>query len=465
MTTNLPNQQTPDPLRKVLVIIWAFSLPLIWFLLTPKPENNWNALKETERTLAQTQRTVEAYRRKYGHLPEDIADIRLFARGLDRKYSPYDGYGRRLQYLPLSREHYVVRSYGKDGNDNTFHSAEDPTLSSLPRLPLLPPQYREPPQEGAMRLYPAILLMGAKSPKNDLVAQLLVDYNGQKRQLLVRDLKKPRFHMIANHSGVEEFFWLPSGYEIVFTATNADRYQDGIFIWNVLTNEMRNLMNEFQQIFNIAKGREVPEYYLSLSSLDKTGSNFYIFVAQKMGPELEPERFYSSEFFYKVSIPKKTSAPVTFEWMHGKIKSTPFKTVPETIQDIFTPFVGNEAQVEWSRLPTSGSIQYVIEKWQDFSVTNAKTPVFPYALWWLSSIYSDAYKVLEKKSKREANTLRAYGAELARALNKLSMAPTYLQAMGASVQRRLSSSNVLPYRISEMTLGDSENDRLPEPTP
>lgn len=448
-------------------MVWAFSLPLIWFLLTPKPENNWNAHKETERTLARTKRTIEGYRRKHGHLPEDIADIRLLARTTDRKYSPYDGYGRRLHYLPLSREHYVVRSYGKDGNDNTFHSAEDPTLSSLPRLPLLPPQYREPETQGAMRLYPAILLMGSKSPKNNLVAQLLVDYNGKKRQLLVRDLKKPRFHMIANHAGVEEFFWLPSGYEIVFTATNADRYQDGIFIWNVLTNEMRNLMNEFQQIFNIAKGRDAPEYYLSLSSLNKSGSSFYLFVAQKTGPELDPERFYSSEFFYKVSIPKKSSAAVTFEWMHGKTKAnaTPFQTVPRTIQDIFTPFVGNEAQVQWSRLPTSGSIQYVIEKWQDFSVANAKSPVFPYSLWWLSSIYSDAYKVLEKKSKREANTLRAYGAELARALNRLSMAPSYLQAMGASVQRRLSNSAVLPYRISEITVSGPESDWLPPNTP
>ncbi len=464
MTTNLPNQQTPDPLRKVLVALWAFSFPLIWFLLTPKPDNNWNAQKETERTLAQTQRTIESYRRKFSELPEDTADIRLFARGLDRKYAPYDGYGRRLQYLPLSREHYVVRSYGKDGNDNTYHSAEDPTLSSLPRLPLLPPQYKEP-EEGAMRLYPAVLLMGAKSPKNNLVAQLLVDYQGKKRQLLVRDLKKPRFHMIANHAGVEEFFWLPSGYEIVFTATNADRYQDGLFVWNVLTNEMRNLMNEFQQIFNIARGRDAPEYYLSLSSLDKAGLNFYVFIAQKVSAELEPERFYSDEFFYKVSIPKKTSATVTFEWMHGKAKNSTFKSVPETIQDIYTPFVGSEAQVAWSRLPTNGSIQYVIEKWQDFSVSNAKSPAFPYSLWWLSSIYSDAYKVLEKKSKREANTLRAYGAELARALNRLSMAPSYLQAMGASVSRRLSNSNVLPYRISEMTLGDADGDRLPEPSP
>lgn len=447
---------TQRRMRLVSAGIWAFALPLIWYFSTPRPENSWQAADQTTEQLERMRSFVESFRKKYGRLPTHTGEIRLYALSRGRSFSPYDGYGRLIRYETLSRDHYILKSFGQDGTENTAHSQPDQILTSLPTPAQLPPTYREPQKDFA-RLYPAVLLMGAKSPKSDHVAELMVDYDGQGRHLVVRDLKRPGFMLDAHHPGVEEFLWLPNGYEIIYTATNQLRYNDGIFIWNILTNQFRNLLGDLQKSIKLTDSQAPGHYFLSLAGIDPQGTNAYVFAAPDLDRPLPPEAFYDDANLYRMSLPRRLDAPVTFESMRGKTRGV-FARIPQPADDIYQPFLGSEAQTDWARLPTEGPLQPVLERWQEFSFQHAKTPAFPYALWWLSCIYADAWETLRSTSPAEARTLRAYGAELARALAKLSMAPTYLRAMGAALHHRLMTQERLPYRISRL-----ENDMPKNP--
>ena len=434
-------------MKTVFIIILAIALPFAWIAATPRSRDNHRAIQTTNIQLTKTKRAIEIFRKQYNRLPNNIAEIRVFAKTLWENYSPYDGFGTRLHYIPLTESHYFIKSFGADSVEDTLSSAEDPSLLFLPKATKNPPMYQEP-TESAMRLYPAMLLTGSKSKHSNFYARIFVDPLKNTRHLVVRNLNRERHIMMATHPGIEEFLWLPNGYEIIYTATGSSRYQDGIYLWNIFTNKTRNLLSDMNDKYTMMAGAE-NRYHLSLSAIREMGKHVYAFIHINDGNPLDPSIFYSTKCLFKIIFPPSSKGTFSFEYPVDISQQTLFTIQPQPGQDIEWPFSGTKSQILWSQLPITGELGEILEKWQNFSIEYPKSPMFPYSLWWLGSIYGEAYRTLQKTRQKDADTLRAYGIELSKALSHISTAPTYLRAMGDHIYQNLLSSRNLNYSIIE----------------
>ena len=89
---------------------------------------------------------------------------------------------------------------------------------------------------------------------------------------------------------------------------------------------------------------------------------------------------------------------------------------------------------------------------QQFSIRHNKTPLFSYSLWYLTALYSESFVLAQSSHAREADVLRSYGAEIARALMNDVMAPGYLRAMRYFGQKTLTRRDPTPFPDLSPTL-------------
>ena len=433
---------------KNLIIACLFvALPFAWILSTPNNLDNFMAESTTQTHLEKTKALIESFRKQYQRLPADLNEVRLFALANHKNYAPYDGYSLRLMYHPIAPVHYVLKSFGADNAPNTILNQEDPTLLNLDDIPSVPPMY-VPPFSDFMQLYPAICLAGCKSPTNDFVAKVEVDRETGKRFLLVRHLTRHKFVMIAPHPHVEEYFWLPSGTEIVYTATNDSQYRDGIFLWNLMTDETRNLMDDLDpKLLNGSSQMEQPRYFLSLSSLAPAGRKVYVFIQSRVSSGLDPGRFLSSTSLYSIQLGDKEHPKAAFSRQRQTTPASLFDASNALTRNIARGAQGSPLQARWAALPLEGKMAGMLEAWQDFSMSSADSPIFPYSLWWLGFIYSDAYRATLPISLKHALTLKAFGAEIATALVSLNQAPSHLRAMAVYMGEHMSLPAALSYSL------------------
>ncbi|MGE0172780.1 MAG: hypothetical protein AB7T49_08345 [Oligoflexales bacterium] len=437
-------------MKDFLAYVFAFGFPLLWIGAIPQNENNYKAGNMTKIRVLKTQKAIDTYQKKYGKLPTDLGQIRFLARPAWDFYIPYDGYGSRLQYLRLSSTDYVVKSFGRDRTENSTVSEVDPTHISAKPLPDSAPQFE--PSQNLLNLYPPILLLAQKAGNNQLIARLIVDKDYNERHLVVQSVKRDQFIMVAPHPKVEEFFWLPSQNAIVYTATDHDRYPDGIYLWDLIRNEHHNLLDDLDEKIGVTDsgGGRNKRYFLALSNLDENGKGVYTFILNREQKGLDPETFFSSQNLYFLSFPTEDTPVQAFEYK--KYQNYVFEQNISLSDLVKIPYQGYEAQHKWALLPTSGNLEYVIAKWQEFSEQNADSAILPYSLFWLSSIYGDASKLLMQRNTAEAKSLGAFGAELAKALASNELAPSYLRAIGYGIFERLSNDELLGYQVSRLNL-------------
>jgi hypothetical protein len=127
-----------------------------------------------------------------------------------------------------------------------------------------------------------------------------------------------------------------------------------------------------------------------------------------------------------------------------------FQSIIEPIIPVNHDFIGTPAQNDWLKLSNKGSVQEVLEKWQDYCIRYADTPVFPYSLWWLASLYRDTFHLMNRISPEEAHILRNFGVEISQALDRLGTAPDYLRSMGLYLKSSLLEKKVEDYQVSKL---------------
>ncbi|MBF0442524.1 MAG: hypothetical protein HQK54_11515, partial [Oligoflexales bacterium] len=150
-------------MKSIILFLISLLLALIWIVATPKLVYTHGSLENTQIQLNRTKKAIEEFQKKFGRLPENISEIRAYAQTLWKNYSPYDGFGARLHYMPLTDQHYFIKSFGADNSEDTFSSFDDISFLVLPKVGEDPPTYLET-ENSFMHLYPAVLLMGSKSP-------------------------------------------------------------------------------------------------------------------------------------------------------------------------------------------------------------------------------------------------------------------------------------------------------------
>jgi hypothetical protein len=436
----------------VLLSLISWAVPLAWVLAIPPSGAAWDAEEATASQLGASQKLIERFVKDYGETPYSITELRTFATLRNENFSAYDAFGNRLEYIRLDPRLYILRSFGRDGRQNTPATPRDPAIGSLGKSRDKGLVYRFVRQnEPATTFYPAPLLVGADSPNSIWTARLYVDKTAGVKRLLVRHHGGDgAFFMVAPHDGVEEFVWMPSGYQIVFTAAQSSRYRDGIYLWNLLDDSMINLIDAVAGGTRVGMGGG-DDVTASIAAVTVEGPVVYAYVLRHASNmPIAPAEFFRPQQLvgFRINDNKAELAPADPAW--AAVATAPLK--PQDRAFVFDTMGGNPTQSAWLGLPTQGDAETTLAAWQHFTESEAASPMFAYSLWYLASLYGQAGADRVKTDKESSDIMRSYGAEVAKALSGYSLAPRYLRLIGADLYNRLMESQPMEHAVGQLAV-------------
>jgi len=433
-----------------VILVWGGSL--LWIAAIPGEGESFKAEEKTEHKLAHVRRLITEFESDYGHVPASLTKLRAYGRIKAFSVSSYDAFGVPLEYVRLDHKHYILRSFGASGGQATLLSS--PTQSALLAEPLPPatPIYRFHP-DPEPNLFPSVFSSGADSPNREWYARIYTNPEDGKRRLMVRHRRRDQFFMMAHHDFVEEFFWLPSSYRIVYTASSSSRYQDGIYLWDLLDDTTQNLLHS--GLGNVAPGAQsLSDYwYLSISGYDIRQMRLHVFAYPDYNQPLDPLEFYSTANLYAISIPERKGQAHQIELAMPQDGVTALDFFRSHSQNLVVPDNPSLEQAAWLNLSFDGSAEETIDSWQSFAEQYYRSPLFSYALWYLGSLYSDLYRDLSKNAdSSQASIARSYASEYFLALSLNPLAPSYLRGLAKSAKYTLAEGQPLEYRISRVAV-------------
>lgn len=422
-------------------------IPSLWIFLTffslPVFLHSHN---DTVTRLKWIQTKLNEFNDQYQRLPLHLSELKTYIRAQGDEFVPYDTWGSRLLYVPLSEKWYFIKSFGSDRMENTLTHSLDPSILKMPPLPKRPPIHLAG-HKSALNLFPAPILMGLQSPNAPYTAQLVINPDSGTKRLVTRHLQREHFILSAFHDHVQEFFWLPTGYEILFTAAGSDRYEDGIYLWNLVKNTTTNILSEIQDEFPQLKADKL---FMALSSVDPGSNRIFMFLTPQRSHELDPQQFFHTQNLYSITFKWDQSTTNRHYENYPTADKSMFDRELEPQGILVSSFEGHSAQQDWLQLTNHGPAQVVLEQWQEYCAEHAETPAFPYGLWWLASLYQDTYHLYQSQKPEKAHVLRNFGVEIAQALNDVKTAPEYLRAMGRYVRRSLLAQKTNAYQVSHL---------------
>jgi hypothetical protein len=435
--------------RASLAFVVYWLIPAAWVGMTPPITPPHKPATRTRQALTYDNRAMHLYIGRYRTTPPDFNALRTFAHSEKLKFDAYDGYGERFDYLRLDDSHYLLRSFGEDQMQNTVTSAPDLGVVHWGPRPgrSVTYKYAEP---GAVDLYPAALLAGVDSPDHQWLARLFIDPANQTRRLLVRHRQRAGLFMVANHDAVEEFLWMPDGKRIVFTASAGVKHRDGVFLWNLADDVQVNLLDQATKALPMSPAHGGSNLWLALAGVTRSGI-VYVYQHLRHDGALDPAEFFSAKQLLAFETSDKPGVPPKLI----PVPSDAAAAAPLTRQLDPSAHVegvgGLKSQEAWQRLPLSGDLESVLVAWHQFSERMATSPLYPYSLWMLSTLYAEASATLAKKAPHDADVLRTFGTEIATALLNYPLAPSYLRGLALFAHENLMEGLPLPYRLSRLT--------------
>lgn len=440
----------------------------LWVFLSPPFTPPLNPIRATQEKLRLLSLTLVNYKTKFKEYPNNLSDLRKFSLSLGQNLPLFDAFGERIDYVRLTSSSYLLRSFGEDGVQNTLDSTKDIGLIKWGHLPRGGAYYASKPKL-IPHFYRAASLMGLDSPDGSWLARLFTNKIDQKRYLVVRHRTIPDLVMIAPHDRVEEFYWVSQN-SIVFSATESQKTRDGLYIWNLRNDSVFDLLRS-TSMDHVLEGMKISifsdqvdrGYWISLAGYNAELKQIYAYITAKDSYLLDPDYFFSPENLFEYTLdddPKKIMArKITRDQFLGITAPKKFFQNPLTEKlSLGTPFTPKKPsalgiQEAWLKLPKTGRLEPSLLAWQQFSIKHSETPLFPYSLWYLISLYNESFLLVQTVNARDSEILRTYGVEISRALMNDTMAPSYLRAMGAHGHQILLKGQPLSYRIfNKMTL-------------
>lgn len=447
----------------VLAVIWGVSIT--WICLVELPLFSFIKNKFTDKTVESLAGLIEAYKKAKKKTPDTLASLREFARESDHEFGIYDAYGNRLSYTRLGKQYYLIRSFGEDEVQNRPTSAPDRAKirgGAFPKGAALTYDFQPdtPPS-----LFPGILLEGSDSADGGWHARLYNNREDRISYLVVRKKTPSGIIMSAPHDRVEEFFWVPGRLQIVYSVTASGRAPDGIYLWDLTTDQVTNLLakkpqaGHRDQIENITKN---PKFWISLAGISEKGPTVFAFVAPRHDGGLDARDFFRSERLISLNIPdsprdKPTQTADLTRKKALSIGYAPVRGLDELLRETYVsrdrirglPY--RSVQRHFLALPLRGEPEPILVAWNHFANRVVESPIFPYGLWILTNLYSQAHENLIPHASKEADVLRSYGTEIANALLNDPLAPSYLKALALDAHQRLLTGSPLPYRVGSLS--------------
>ncbi|MBM4252580.1 MAG: hypothetical protein FJ146_11465 [Deltaproteobacteria bacterium] len=433
-------------LRPFFIAFFGVIFPIFWVVMTLPSMLPFQALNRTKQFLKEDAGALQLFFGKYDKTPDNLNVLRSFAAGFSLPFEVYDPFGERIDFIRLDDRHFIIRSFGTDQVQNNLNSAidiaivswgekaGDPLAYAYPSLPK--PEY-----------YPAALLPGAESSSRQLMAKLFADPVSRARRLAVRHLKRDGLYMVAPHDGVEEFFWLPGSDRLVYSATGSTRYRDGLYLWNLNTDTVVNLLEKVRAptLRGIAQGADA--YWLALAGVSEKGPVVYFYLRPRHAGGLSPVEFFDKASIVAIAVPEK-----------GKPRLANYEEFPNAaaMGPVGTAFIqrsslkgrGTSLQQDWLELTASNDLEQLLTSWHDISEESAGTSLYPYSLWMLSNLYGESATSGAAIGVREREVLRSYGTEVARALINYPLAPSYLKGLALFNYEELMAGRPLPYKFA-----------------
>lgn len=440
-----------------LLFFFCILIPAIWVSSLYFDGPVVGTASRTAEQLRNTDRVMQAYLEKYNDVPRTFSELRAFARARQMPFSSFDGYGQRMQYFRLDKENYLLRSFGRDGKQNTIFSDKNAGLMGAKSGKFRPTglvhEYGNVERIG---FYPAAILLGSVSPNKVWWARLFADHENGTKHLIVRHRDRKDFFMLGRHDGVEEFLWLPDGYRLVFSASGSSKYQDGIYLWNLLDDTVTNVLDESELKTHFTEFSKQGTLFLSLAGIDVVGPKLFAYIGSRSVASLDLAVFFSEACLFSIDLPiggEKAKMTRASELTSRFV--SPLARPWRTDSFIANASEGTRSQREWLQLPLEGELEDVLATWQRTSEKLADTPLFPYGLWYLSLMYANAYQIVKNqkaaKRRQDSEILRSYAAELTDAVIKLPLAPTYLKALSSYSFGRLTTDEQVPTKFSKFS--------------
>ncbi len=431
----IPQLQGQRPIRQghsflttLLIVAFSGVIPAIWVAMTPPFRKPDEAEERTRGRLATNNRAIRVYLAMHKKVPETLSGARDFALAQKLPFESYDAFGGRFEYVKLSNDQYLLRSFGADEEQNSLTSALDFTVGYWGVRPVLgiSPSF---PKKADVGPFQAVVLPAFDSYDHAWLGRLFVDQKTGNRQLSVRHRSKKGLFMLAPHDRVEEFFWLPDNHSLVFTGSGSLRYRDGLFLWNLKSDTVVNLTERFAQSSALAPSKASTKLWLSLAGVSASPTRVYAFMSPRHDGAITSEAFYHPSKLFGVEINS-----------NGSLTFLPSPTIDEkTIQTFMSGDRarhlnregGLDIQRSFLRLPITGGAVDLIDDWQKFASEERESPLYPYTLWGLIELYTHAAS--GAVGEKEKNIMRSYGAEVSKVLVNDSSAPSYLRglALGA----------------------------------
>ncbi len=440
------------PWITLVLIFWV--PPAAWVTLAqPQFFQGGHALLTTKQRLATAGRAIRGFFDKHKKAPATFNMLRAFARSEGLNFSSFDGYGQRLDYLRLDERHYLLRSFGADAAQNTLGGTPDNGLVSWGQRPNRPISYKFPVGAPRIGLYPAALVEGCDSPDGVSHAKLFVDTGTLTRHLVVRLKNREDFFMVAPHDRVEEFFWLPTSNRVVYSATGSTRHRDGLYLWDLDHDTVENLTDLARGALPISPAAHGGTLWVSLAGVSPHGPTVYAFAGLRHDGMLDPSVFFDEANLigFQIGEGPKTTKLLIGDALKGLAFTPPYKKALELGLGLSVKG-GTAAQLDWLELSLAGNLEKILLNWHQFSERHAESPLFPYALWLLSSVYGEGFELLSRLQSKDAEVLRTFGTEIARALINLELAPTYLKSLALFTHEQLMDGLALPYSMARLTL-------------
>lgn len=397
--------------------------------------------RRDDHTIARVAAQTKQFITQYNRTPYSAAELRGFIRSRgQRSLALYDSMGHPLNYQRFSQFNYLLRSLGKNETEDNLSVRDDSIFAKLPSPAPVSVRYSSGNRasSSAMPFYPHLNLLG--SPKGALIGWIAVDRERQQKKLVIRSRENSKLVMIAPHRRVDEFLWLKGSDLIVYTSS--DRSDAGLHLWNTRTGAISSLTPK-AFVSQDSGADDFRRQFIALKSFDPNTRILRYYRLATSSDAIDPARFFS------VSHEQLITFSADFRRHEAIVqlaaRSAGYLPKPRLAQPLNRgiELSGGNIRPEalaWQQVKTVGTVSDVLESWQRYSIGHTASPLYPYSLWGLSTIYGQAYQLYAANENPGAEQLQRFGMQIALALSNMQIAPAYLRAFATFNFNRLSQS-------------------------
>jgi hypothetical protein len=221
---------------------------------------------------------------------------------------------------------------------------------------------------------------------------------------------------------------VPGQERIIFTATKSARFADGVYLWDLRSDESINLLALAGDGQDLDPGRQERGFHIALSSTRSgTPASAAAFVTSSQRGQLNPDEFFTAANLHVFELGERPRhiLPKIHQGSSASLFNLDFLGTATLSEQAGQ---GSPVQRAWLRLPMGGDWEKAVMAWQEFAASHGKTQLAPYAVWGLGLFYNEA---AGKSGGANAQIFASYARELGQALSQMPSSPGYMRAIGA----------------------------------